>query len=88
MAKQRIEKTLVVFTEEEVRRILEMAWRNNEREIHHFILKEFVKKVKYILRRRCSGKVSNHVPRFHRPHQASALPGVSGGSNPTKTLPS
>lgn len=53
MAKQRIEKTLVVFTEEEVRRILEMARRNDEREIRRFILKEFVKKVELILRRRC-----------------------------------
>ncbi len=54
MAKQRIEKTLVVFTEEEVRRILELARRDDDEEIRQFILKEFVKKVEYILRRRCS----------------------------------
>lgn len=54
MAKDRIEKTLVVFTEEEVRRILELARRDDDEEIRQFILKEFVKKVEYILRRRCS----------------------------------
>jgi hypothetical protein len=53
MAKQRIEKTLVVFTEEEVRRILELVRRDDEQEIRQFMLKEFVKKVEYILRRRC-----------------------------------
>ncbi len=53
MAKERIEKTLVVFTEEEVRQILELAQRNDEEEIQHFMLKIFVKKVEYILRRRC-----------------------------------
>ncbi len=53
MAKQRIEKTLVVFTEEEVRRILELARRDDDEEIRQFILKVFIKKVEHILRRRC-----------------------------------
>ena len=53
MSKERIEKTLVVFTEEEVRQILELAQRKNEQEICQFMLKVFVKKVEYILRRRC-----------------------------------
>jgi hypothetical protein len=53
MAKERIEKTLVVFTEEEVRQILELARRNNDDEIRQFMLKVFIKKVEQILRRRC-----------------------------------
>lgn len=53
MAKERIEKTLVVFTEEEVRHILELARRNEEEEIQQFMMKVFIKKVEYILRRRC-----------------------------------
>ena len=53
MAKDRIEKTLVVFTEEEVRQILELARRNNDEEIRQFMLKVFIKKVEQILRRRC-----------------------------------
>jgi hypothetical protein len=53
MAKDRIEKTLVVFTEEEVRQILELARRDDDEEIRQFMLKVFIKKVEQILRRRC-----------------------------------
>lgn len=53
MAKERIEKTLVVFTEEEVRQILELARRDDEEKIRQFMLKVFIKKVETILRRRC-----------------------------------
>jgi hypothetical protein len=53
MAKDRIEKTLVVLTEEEVRQILELARRDDNEEICHFMLKVFIKKVEQILRRRC-----------------------------------
>ena len=54
MAKERIEKTLVVFDEEEVRQLLELAQRNDDEEIQQFMLKIFIKKVEAILRRRCS----------------------------------
>lgn len=53
MAKERIEKTLVVFTEEEVRQILELARRSDKEKIRHFMLKVFVKKIEAIIRRRC-----------------------------------
>jgi hypothetical protein len=53
MAKERIEKTLVVFTEEEARQILELARRDDDEEIRQFMLKVFIKKVEAILRRRC-----------------------------------
>ena len=57
MAKQRIEKTLVVFNEEEIRELFELAQRNNDEEIQHYMLKVFIKKVEAILRRRCGGKL-------------------------------
>ena len=56
MAKERIEKTLVVFDEEEVRQLFELVKQADDDEIQHFMLKIFVKKVEAILRRRCGGK--------------------------------
>jgi hypothetical protein len=53
MAKDRIEKTLVVLTEEEVRQILELARRNDPKEIKRYMKEVFIKKVELILRRRC-----------------------------------
>ena len=53
MAKERIEKTLVVMEEMEVRELLEVAQRNDPQEIQHFMLKVFIKKVEQTLRRRC-----------------------------------
>jgi hypothetical protein len=53
MAKERIEKTLIVLNEEEVRQLLRVAQRNNPEEIQRFMLKVFIKKVEAILRRRC-----------------------------------
>lgn len=54
MAKERIEKTLVVFTEEEVRQLLQLAQQDNREEISNYMMKVFIKKVEAILRRRCS----------------------------------
>jgi len=53
MAKERIEKTLVIFDEEEVCQLLQLAQRNDPQEIQHFMLKLFIKKVEETLRRRC-----------------------------------
>mgnify|MGYP000047133321 CR=1 FL=1 len=53
MAKERIEKTLVVLSEEEARQIIELARDDNDEEIRSFMLKFFIKKVEQILRRRC-----------------------------------
>jgi len=53
MAKERIEKALVVFTLEELRQTLQIAQRNDNDEIQHFMLKNFIKKVEGVLRRRC-----------------------------------
>ena len=53
MAKERIEKTLVVFNLEELNQALHIAQRNDDDEIQHFMLKIFIKKVEGVLRRRC-----------------------------------
>lgn len=53
MAKDRVEKTLIVFDEKEVRQLLLMAKRNDEAEIKKYMFKVFIKKVELILRRRC-----------------------------------
>ncbi len=53
MAKDRVEKTLVVLEEEEVRQLLALMLRNDDREISDFMLRIFIKKVEAILRRRC-----------------------------------
>lgn len=53
MAKQRIEKTLIVLNEEETRQLLEIARRDDPEEIQRFMLKVFIKKVEQTLRRRC-----------------------------------
>jgi hypothetical protein len=53
MAKERIEKTLVILGEEEVRQLLQLAQRNAPEEIQRFMIKVFIKKVEAVLRRRC-----------------------------------
>ena len=53
MAKQRIEKTLVVLEEEEVRQLLRIAQRKDPQEIQSYMLKVFIKKVEAVLRRKC-----------------------------------
>jgi hypothetical protein len=56
MAKERIEKTLVVFDEEQVRQLFGLAQQDDDEEIQRFMLKVFIKKVEAILRRRCGEK--------------------------------
>ncbi|MCJ7584597.1 MAG: hypothetical protein MUO30_07490 [Anaerolineales bacterium] len=52
MAKEQIEKTLVILEEAEVRQLLQVAQRNDPKEIQHFMM-IFIKKVEAALRRRC-----------------------------------
>ena len=54
MAKDRVEKMLIVLDEEEVRQLLEVAQRNDPDEIKRYMMKVFIKKVEATLRRRCS----------------------------------
>ena len=56
MAKDRIEKTLVVFDEEQVRQLFGLAQQDDDEEIQRFMLKVFIRKVEAILRHRCGGK--------------------------------
>jgi hypothetical protein len=53
MAKLRIEKTLVIFNEDEVRHLLQIAQRKDPQEIERYMIKVFIKKVEAILRRKC-----------------------------------
>ncbi len=53
MAKQRIEKMLIILEEEEVRQILAIAQRDDPEEINNYLIKEFIKKIEVLLRRRC-----------------------------------
>ena len=53
MAKQRIEKTLVLLEEAEVRQLLQIAQRKDPQEIQRYMMKVFIKKVEAILRRKC-----------------------------------
>lgn len=53
MAKQRIEKTLIIMDEDEVRQVLRLARRNDPQEIFRFVKEVIAKKVEAALRMRC-----------------------------------
>jgi len=53
MAKQRIEKTLIILDEEEVRRVLELAHRDDTQKIYEFVRDVIAKRVEAALRKRC-----------------------------------
>jgi hypothetical protein len=52
MAKEHIEKTLIILEEEEVRQLFHVAQQNDQEEIQRFMM-IFIKKVEAALRRRC-----------------------------------
>jgi len=53
MAKQRIEKTLIVLDENEVCLVLLLARQGDPEEIFHFVKEVIAKKVEAALRMRC-----------------------------------
>lgn len=53
MAKERIEKTLIILDEDEVRQILQIAQRENPEEILGLLTQVIAKKVEAALRQRC-----------------------------------
>jgi hypothetical protein len=53
MAKERIEKTLIILDENEVRQILQAARGNNPEETLHLLSQLIAKKVEAALRQRC-----------------------------------
>ena len=53
MAKQRIEKTLIILDEEEIRQVMQLARRDNPQEIYRFVKEVSAKKVEAALRQRC-----------------------------------
>jgi hypothetical protein len=53
MAKQRIEKTLIILDEEEIRQVMRLARQNDPQEIYHFVKEVIARKVEAALRMRC-----------------------------------
>ncbi|MBS3784369.1 MAG: hypothetical protein KGY78_07990 [Anaerolineae bacterium] len=53
MAKQRIEKTLIVLDEDEIRQVLQLARRDDAEEIYEFVRDVIAKRVEAALRKRC-----------------------------------
>ena len=53
MAKQHIEKTLIILHEEEVRRVLDLARRDDAQEIYEFVKEVIAERVEAALRKRC-----------------------------------
>ena len=51
--KQRIEKTLIILDEDEVRQVLLLARRDDPEEIFRFVKEVIAKKVEAALRMRC-----------------------------------
>jgi hypothetical protein len=53
MAKQRIEKTLIILEENEIRQVLRLAQRDAPQEIYRFVKDVIARKVEAALRVRC-----------------------------------
>jgi hypothetical protein len=53
MAKQRIEKTLIILDEKEVRRVLRLARQDDPQEIYAFVKEVISERVEAALRKRC-----------------------------------
>ncbi len=53
MAKQRIDKTLIILDENEVRQVLRLARQDDAREIYDFVKEVLARKVEAALRQRC-----------------------------------
>ncbi len=54
MAKDNIERTVIVLEETEVREALDLSQRNEPREIFGFVVRVIAKKVESALHRRCA----------------------------------
>ena len=53
MAKQRIEKTLVILNEDELRQVMRLAQQNDPEAIYKFVKDVIAKRVEEAIRRRC-----------------------------------
>ena len=53
MAKQRIEKTLVILNEDELRQVMRLAKQNDPEAIYKFVKDVIAKRVEEAIRRRC-----------------------------------
>jgi hypothetical protein len=53
MAKQRIERTLVILNEDELRQVMRLARQNDTDAIYKFVREVIAKRVEEAIRRRC-----------------------------------
>ena len=53
MANLRIEKTLIILDEEDVRRVLQLSRRDDAQEIYDFVKNVVAERVEAALRKRC-----------------------------------
>ena len=53
MSKERIEKTLVILTEAEVRQVMQLARQDDSEAIYRFVRDVIAKKIEAALRMRC-----------------------------------
>ena len=53
MAKQRIEKTLVILNEDELRQVMRLAQQDDPEAIYKFVREVIAKRVEEAIRRRC-----------------------------------
>lgn len=53
MGKERIEKTLIILDEDEVRQVMRLAQQNDPQAIYEFVKEVIAKRVEAALRMRC-----------------------------------
>lgn len=53
MARERIEKTLIILEEDEVRQVMRLAQQNDPQAIYEFVKEVIAKRVEAALRMRC-----------------------------------
>ncbi len=53
MPKEPIEKTIIVLSEEEVHKVLQLARASDQQEVLRFMTRVIAKKVEAVLRKRC-----------------------------------
>jgi hypothetical protein len=53
MAKERIEKTLIILDEDEIRQVLWLVRQGDPQEIYRFVADVIAQKVEAMLRKRC-----------------------------------
>ena len=53
MSKQRIEKTLIILDEDEIRQVMQLAQEDDSQDVYEFVKEVIAKRVEAALRMRC-----------------------------------